>query len=188
MRHDCPPAALILSSGGDRCRRPTFALPRGATGGPGAEKERRRREPPSGAEGPLDSRLLSRGQTPHAAAESEGNQADTTFQPSRRTGGNDHLPDRPPLQRSRPPQRRPARTRSVSPGRRYTPSMSRGRSVLRWTLWLTVGALLLLRAGTLVTTGSGALVFGPAVFSAATVMWLFVTLAVVWRRLTRTNE
>ena len=60
--------------------------------------------------------------------------------------------------------------------------------MLRWLLWLTVGALLLFRGGTLVTTRSGALVFGPAVFSGAAVMWLLVTLAVVWRRLVRANE
>ena len=60
--------------------------------------------------------------------------------------------------------------------------------MLRWLLWLTVGALLLLRSGTLVTTRSGALIFGPAVFSGVTVMWLLVTLAVVWRRLARTNQ
>jgi len=66
--------------------------------------------------------------------------------------------------------------------------MSRGRAVLHWLLWLTVGGLRLLRAGTLVTTRSGALIFGPAVFSAATVMWLLVTLTVVWRHLARPNE
>ncbi len=64
--------------------------------------------------------------------------------------------------------------------------MSRGRSVLRWLLWLSVGALLLGRAGTAVTTRDGTLLFGPAVFSAVALMWLFVTLAIVWRRLTRT--
>ena len=47
--------------------------------------------------------------------------------------------------------------------------------MLRWLLWLTVGALLLRRVDTLLTTW-------------ATVMWLFVTFAVVWRRLARTNE
>ena len=66
--------------------------------------------------------------------------------------------------------------------------MSRGRAVLRWLLWLTVGALLVLRTGTLLTTRSGALFLGPAVFSGATVMWLFVTVAIIWRRMARTPE
>ena len=66
--------------------------------------------------------------------------------------------------------------------------MSGPRALLRWLLWLAVGALLMLRGGTAVTTRDGALLFGPAVFSGAAVVWLFVTIAVVRRRLAQMRK
>ncbi len=61
------------------------------------------------------------------------------------------------------------------------------RVVLRLILWLTIGALLLLRAGTAVTTPDGALLLGPAVFSGAALVWLMITLTMLRRRLARTR-
>jgi hypothetical protein len=59
------------------------------------------------------------------------------------------------------------------------------RRALRTLLWLAVGALLLFRAGTSVTTSTGSAIFGPAVFSAAAVAWLFITIRIALRRLSR---
>ena len=63
--------------------------------------------------------------------------------------------------------------------------MLTARVALRTLLWLAVGALLLLRAGTSVTTRTGSAIFGPAVFSAAALVWLFITLRITARWLSR---
>ncbi len=55
-------------------------------------------------------------------------------------------------------------------------------------LWLTIGALLLLQAGTIVTGRDGELLLGPGVLSGAVLVWLFVTAAVVKRRFTRPRK
>ena len=67
-------------------------------------------------------------------------------------------------------------------------SPGRGGTVRRWVLWLTIGALLLLQAGTIVTDRDGELLLGPGVLSGAVLVWLFVTAAVVKRRFTRPRE
>lgn len=74
-----------------------------------------------------------------------------------------------------------------SPERQNT-AVTQGRTILRWLLWLMVGALLLLRSGTAVTTWDGALFLGPALFSAATLMWVFVTTTILWKRLVRSRR
>ena len=60
--------------------------------------------------------------------------------------------------------------------------MSRVRTVVRWGLWLTIGLLLTFRGGTTVSTSDGTLLVHPAVFSAAVLVWLFITVAIVRRR------
>ena len=55
----------------------------------------------------------------------------------------------------------------------------------RWVLWLTIGALLLLQAGTVVTGRDGELMLGPGVLSGAVLVWLFVTVAILKRRFMR---
>ena len=66
--------------------------------------------------------------------------------------------------------------------------LGRGGTVRRWLLWLTIGALLLLQAGTVVTGRDGALVLGPGVLSGALLVWLFVTVAILKRRFMRSRE
>ena len=58
----------------------------------------------------------------------------------------------------------------------------------RWLLWLTIGALLLFEAGTVVTTRDGELLLPPGVLTGALVFWLFVTAAVLRRQLARTRR
>ncbi len=55
----------------------------------------------------------------------------------------------------------------------------------RWLLWLTIGVLLFLQAGTVVTSRDGDLLLGPGVLSGAMLVWLFVTVAIVKRRFLR---
>jgi len=74
-----------------------------------------------------------------------------------------------------------------SPERQNT-GVTQGRTILRWLLWLMIGTLLLLRSGTAVTTRDGALFLGPALFSAATLMWVFVTTTILWKRLVRSRR
>ena len=61
----------------------------------------------------------------------------------------------------------------------------RWEPIVRWLLWIAIGGLLLFRAGTMVGTADGELVFGPAVFSAGLLIWAFVTATVIWRRVNR---
>jgi hypothetical protein len=67
-------------------------------------------------------------------------------------------------------------------------SLGRGGTLRRWLLWLTIGALLLLQAGTVVTSRDGELLLGPGVLSGAVLVWLFVTAAVLKRRFVRPRE
>ena len=58
----------------------------------------------------------------------------------------------------------------------------------RWLLWLTIGALLLFEAGTVVTTRDGELLLPPGVLTGALLFWLFVTAAVLRRQFARTRR
>ena len=63
-----------------------------------------------------------------------------------------------------------------------------GGTLRRWLLWLTIGALLLHQAGAIVTTRDGEMLLPPGVLTGALLFWLFVTLAVLKRRFTRSRE
>ena len=58
----------------------------------------------------------------------------------------------------------------------------------RWLLWLTIGALLLFEAGTVVTTRDGELLLPPGVLTGALLFWLFVTASLLRRRFTCSRE